>query len=229
MCFAPFSFACSRPSTQRVRACVSVLCADCDAGAVMNDALDASPIPEAVCREYFRDAVEGLHYLHFQGIVHCDLKPANLLVSSHARSESPVQTSKTVARSSRASIRTASSSEDGASVQATSNVTCKVADLGCAFFVTVSNPVSLSRSRSRSLTPVLFVGSAACWLLGHAQLHTSLARVAHCHSPKSPAGRRLSRRRNCLTALARRQPTTFTCWTALLSTCGRSASRSLPC
>lgn len=34
------------------------------------------------CRKIFRDVVLGLEYLHLQGIVHRDVKPANLLVSA---------------------------------------------------------------------------------------------------------------------------------------------------
>lgn len=42
------------------------------------DVLD-QPIPEALARQYFRDSLCGLQYVHAQQIVHRDLKPENLL------------------------------------------------------------------------------------------------------------------------------------------------------
>ncbi|GIL76111.1 hypothetical protein Vretifemale_5833 [Volvox reticuliferus] len=43
------------------------------------------PIPEATAVKYFRDVVKGLEYLHFNRIVHGDLKPDNLLMSSSGK------------------------------------------------------------------------------------------------------------------------------------------------
>lgn len=40
-------------------------------------------LPEEVAADYFRQAVAGLEYLHFHKVVHGDLKPENLLVSSN--------------------------------------------------------------------------------------------------------------------------------------------------
>jgi serine/threonine protein kinase len=40
------------------------------------------PLPEAVARQYLRDVVAALDYLHFHGIVHGDIKPDNMLLSS---------------------------------------------------------------------------------------------------------------------------------------------------
>ncbi|GFR48549.1 hypothetical protein Agub_g10448 [Astrephomene gubernaculifera] len=43
------------------------------------------PIQEATAVKYFRDVVKGLEYLHFNRIVHGDLKPDNLLMSSSGK------------------------------------------------------------------------------------------------------------------------------------------------
>ncbi|KAF8069424.1 GRIK2 [Scenedesmus sp. PABB004] len=40
-------------------------------------------LPEEVAADYFRQAVAGLEYLHFHKVVHGDIKPENLLVSSN--------------------------------------------------------------------------------------------------------------------------------------------------
>lgn len=40
-------------------------------------------LPEEVAADYFRQAVAGLEYLHYHKVVHGDLKPENLLVSSN--------------------------------------------------------------------------------------------------------------------------------------------------
>lgn len=49
---------------------------------IANSGNDKVPIPEDTAVKYFRDVVKGLEYLHFNRIVHGDLKPDNLLMSS---------------------------------------------------------------------------------------------------------------------------------------------------
>jgi hypothetical protein len=44
-----------------------------------------APLPAAEARRLFADVVEGLSYLHFQSVVHFDLKPDNVLLSSDRR------------------------------------------------------------------------------------------------------------------------------------------------
>ena len=36
-------------------------------------------MPEVIARDYVRQMVEGLAYLHSQNVVHCDVKCANIL------------------------------------------------------------------------------------------------------------------------------------------------------
>eukprot|EP01025_Chloroclados_australasicus_P025197 TRINITY_DN2517_c0_g2_i1.p1 TRINITY_DN2517_c0_g2~~TRINITY_DN2517_c0_g2_i1.p1 ORF type:complete len:719 (+),score=68.11 TRINITY_DN2517_c0_g2_i1:259-2415(+) len=43
------------------------------------------PISESQTRRYVRDVLLGLEYLHFNGIIHGDLKPQNLLISKTGR------------------------------------------------------------------------------------------------------------------------------------------------
>lgn len=39
-------------------------------------------LPENICRQYFRDMVRSLEYLHSQKVIHGDLKPENILLTS---------------------------------------------------------------------------------------------------------------------------------------------------
>ncbi|KAI9003659.1 kinase-like domain-containing protein [Gaertneriomyces semiglobifer] len=53
----------------------------CEYGPIMHLPVRGSvrPMEEPVARQYFRDAVLGLEYLHYKRIIHRDIKPENLL------------------------------------------------------------------------------------------------------------------------------------------------------
>ena len=41
----------------------------------------SGPLSEPICRNYFRQTLSALHYMHSQGVTHRDLKPENMLIS----------------------------------------------------------------------------------------------------------------------------------------------------
>ena len=58
----------------------------CSRGALMDSQkLPCEPLPFELARKWFADSVLGLDYLHFQDIVHFDLKPDNILITDNGR------------------------------------------------------------------------------------------------------------------------------------------------
>jgi len=58
----------------------------CPRGAIMEtENMPCAPLPLADARRWFVDSVVGLSYLHFQGVVHYDLKPDNILIAGDGR------------------------------------------------------------------------------------------------------------------------------------------------
>lgn len=58
----------------------------CASGAIMEtEHMPCEPLLVDDCRRWFADAVVGLEYLHFQGVIHYDLKPDNILIAGDGR------------------------------------------------------------------------------------------------------------------------------------------------
>src|SRR4029077_11547719 len=51
---------------------------------------ETGPLPVVEACEYVRQAALGLQHAHEHGLVHCDIKPANLLVRRQAKSSYPL-------------------------------------------------------------------------------------------------------------------------------------------
>ena len=55
------------------------------AGSVVPEEERVDPLSITLAKRYFRDMLCGLEYLHFQGVIHRDIKPGNILVSEEGR------------------------------------------------------------------------------------------------------------------------------------------------
>ncbi len=49
------------------------------------DSMTWERVPEAEAWRRTRDVLQGLDYLHYHGVVHGDLKPANLMLDTNTR------------------------------------------------------------------------------------------------------------------------------------------------
>ena len=51
-------------------------------GGEIFDFVATGPFPETIARQYFKQLISGLSYLHQKGVFHRDIKPENILLSA---------------------------------------------------------------------------------------------------------------------------------------------------
>ena len=60
---------------------VYLVCEYIEGGMLLPDKREVDPIPEKLCKHYFRQILQGLSYLHKNNIAHRDIKPANIMLT----------------------------------------------------------------------------------------------------------------------------------------------------
>ncbi|WFD33867.1 non-specific serine/threonine protein kinase [Malassezia cuniculi] len=70
-----------------VNQCIYMVFEYCGGGPIikLDNGLDTEPLPEEKARDYFVQIVQGVDYLHANGIVHRDIKPDNLLLTDDGK------------------------------------------------------------------------------------------------------------------------------------------------
>ena len=56
----------------------------CPGGDLFKLLEDDKKLPEATCKKFAFELLEGLSYLHENGIIYCDLKPSNILINEYS-------------------------------------------------------------------------------------------------------------------------------------------------